>query len=613
MHAHLRRIHHDERGIALVLVIALSLVLSLFLVAALEFATGNQTAVVRDQRTSSALGTAESAIDDLLFRMNENADYARSVDLGNPAITGWTSPAGGAAEGEYHYSFDLDDSSGQSLVTVTATGRVRGETRTVQSVLSRRGFLDYLSLTDVFTIDPGARSDVPLLQDIYEHYCNRQVNERWYDNRSWELPEYEYVTGNPDPQPNGGTVHFGPMGWLTGRIDRDRAIADLAFRGANRAQATVVEHELYCPKFAYVDGQRIEGPIHSNDGIVIHGTRADEPRFDGAVTTSYANPDDPRWIDLSGRSDPDFQVFGYDFPVEFPPSNRLLEARTDPGEGGCRFQGPTYIELRRSSAFVRSPLTDPTSVPAHCRPAGGGMVGGGPISLTAPDFNGVIYVADAPTCLTGVHPLGMPVPGDVTSYGCTDGDAFVWGELSEQITIGTANDVVAVWDVVYRDTEAVLGLIAENAVWIYHPVDARDRNLLVLSTDVTRPPFGARQPRRQDLLFHTPRIDAAVVTLRRSLSLQNYDRGAPINQAVTVNGAIASPFNGVTAKYRNGTLAHGYAGKRLVYDERLRFLSPPFFIEPTQSSWRQRTFRELPAPAPCGRGQDPAVDGCLPA
>ncbi len=613
----LDRWNREDEGVALVLVVGLTLVMSLFLIATLNFTLGSSRQVRKHDDWNRSISAADSGIDDLIYRMNQNPDYYLLSDADNDALSGWSRLSGSAeSEEEFHYSIDSTEVNGQGRVIVTATGRVDGELRTVEGTLVRRGFLDYLQLTDVFTVDPWVRTDVSYLKQVYAYSCDHRQGSTWNDSTEWSVPRFEYdVFGNINP--TAGIVKWGGFGTTVGRIDRATAIAKMRARYGDNgymSQATVIANGLYCPDYVYSDGQTISGPVHSNDAIKIYGTTPGQPVFGGSTTSSYEGPDNPVWLDESGTSTPSFaEPFGYDIPVAFPPSNRTLIDRTDPGEGGCKYVGPTSIELRANALFIKSPLTPTAGLPAHCVPAGGGVVGGGTVSLLAPAFNGVIYVDSASGACPGAHPIGMPIAGDITTYGCTDGDVFVWGELDGAITIGADHDIVIAHDITYAGDDDLLGLIADSAVWLYHPVDAAGNNLNVTTSSGSRAPYGASQPESTNSTWESPMVNAAIVTLKRSLSLQNYRHGDPLTGTFTLSGAVASPFNGVTAELVNGVVDSGYGTKTLSYDTRLTYLVPPFFIEPDQSAWRQDLWREIDNPPFCVGAETPQVDRCLPA
>src|ERR1035441_7393014 len=86
--------------------------------------------------------------------------------------------------------------------------------------------------------------------------------------------------------------------------------------------------------------------------------------------------------------------------------------------------------------------------------------------------NGVIYVGG--TCGTKYSPFG-PKPGYNEDSGC--GNVYVHGEYKKSLTIAAQNDVVINGNITTPvngegkpTTNALLGLIANNFVRIYHPL-----------------------------------------------------------------------------------------------------------------------------------------------
>jgi hypothetical protein len=85
-------------------------------------------------------------------------------------------------------------------------------------------------------------------------------------------------------------------------------------------------------------------------------------------------------------------------------------------------------------------------------------------------------------------------------------------------------------------------------------------------------------------------IDAAILSLNHSFTVDNYYCGAALNN-LTVNGAIGQKFRGPVGRSSGGTPINGYI-KKYTYDDRLRFRSPPHFLDPVQSAWRIARYTE---------------------
>jgi hypothetical protein len=198
--------------------------------------------------------------------------------------------------------------------------------------------------------------------------------------------------------------------------------------------------------------------------------------------------------------------------------------------------------------------------------------------------NGVIYAQDVPAdptdpnyssnsytsnrCRTNGNAVGYPITGDITRYPCRSGDVFIEGTLKGQLTVAAANNVVVTWHIDYYDGTAgrdILGLVAENYVEVYHPVNSSGSNLNIKSSS----------PRT----FSNARINAAILSVDHSFRVQNYEEGNRLSN-LSVRGAIAQKFRGIVGLV-NTT---GY-DKDYVYDDRLKFLSPPKFLNPVESAF----------------------------
>ena len=171
-------------------------------------------------------------------------------------------------------------------------------------------------------------------------------------------------------------------------------------------------------------------------------------------------------------------------------------------------------------------------------------------------------------------------PPPTTTSRSTCGNVYVSGTYSKSLTIAAANDVIirptigGKLDNSSNDanitqvdgSDATLGLIANNFVRVGHQV--------VRSTDSLRGNFNSTTSRRS----RTSRIDAAILSLQHSFIVDNYDCGNASGK-LTVNGAIVAevPRPG---RHRQpaARIASGYL-KNYWYDDRLRYRSPPYFLD----------------------------------
>jgi hypothetical protein len=63
-----------------------------------------------------------------------------------------------------------------------------------------------------------------------------------------------------------------------------------------------------------------------------------------------------------------------------------------------------------------------------------------------------------------------------------------------------------------------------------------------------------------------------------------------------IDGAIAQRYRGPVGTTSGGSPNTGYV-KQYVYDQRLKYLSPPKFLDPVASSWGTASWAEIDVPA----------------
>jgi type II secretory pathway pseudopilin PulG len=294
----------------------------------------------------------------------------------------------------------------------------------------------------------------------------------------------------------------------------------------------------FCSTISFITGDEIEGPLHTNDSISTCGS----PRFGRTITDMIEiGGSFPGYhSDCSGT--PIFTGTRVtSAPILVPPeSNSKLATIAEPA---FRYTGQVRICLSGATMTVGN---------------GSGCTGlySGPIPP-----NGVIYVKSS-SCPTVYSPFGTDYE---TTSGC--GNAYVRGIYTGKLTIAAENDVIIDGNLCRTSCssssgEALLGLIANNFVRVYHPCSS-DSNRAGSITN--------------------PTIHAAILAIQHSFIVDNYDCGSTLG-TLTVEGAIAQKFRGPVGQSSYGRASSGYT-KNYVYDDRLRYLEPPSFIEPTGSAW----------------------------
>jgi type II secretory pathway pseudopilin PulG len=601
-----RRLRNDD-GIALPVVIGLTIVMLLAIGTAMKVASGGIQKADNDQDATGALAAAYAGIEEYQSRLANDSTYQK---LGNPAApftiatgsntsvtlptgptanaafgvgTGgtWASVPGSDGTASFRYEIDNSDYQTKGVLHLRSTGRVGNVTRSVVADLKQEGFIDYLYFTDYEVQDP-AYSGVTTVDINNVSVCER----------------YGYASPT---RPGGcGTIQFGAFDVFT-------------------------------------------GPVRSNDQMTICGTT-----FQGAVVTSSSAT--PTWTKPSGCNNPKWGVGtgpSVQAPIDMPPTNTELKKETrndlpaDVPRPGCLYTGPTVITFEvvggASKMRVWSPWTKFTNVgatksaatnPSQCGTPGTGSNGLGSTTGALVDVLNLnlVYVqavpgigaddANAPAdssvptnfeCTKASYgtPAGwayrtisgftttyyqrFPMAGEatptgggsagLTHYGCRAGDLYVKGLLGGQTTLAAENYIYVIGDLTYRDKQAdMLGLVGQNAVFVWNPMSAYENSLL---GDTNR------------------EIDAAILSVGHTFQVQNYDQGSS-RGTLTVFGAIAQKFRGTVSTSSGGSVSTGYA-KAYLYDDRYRNTAPPKFLTPVSTTYGVTQYASV-APAYLANG-----------
>ena len=566
-----------DEGVALILVIGIGMVLSILLIGAVSFAISGQKISRSSQDWDGALSAAYAGVEEYQSRMAADPSYWRfgnalatfsassastvtAPDTANPAFgvgsSGtWanvpvpTDPGypQAASPAQFRYEVDNSDYSSTGVLRIRATGKVGGSTRTLVADLKQKGFLDFLYFTDYEVRDPA----------VSNTSCT---------------PAYDWAVSS---RPNCTEIQFG-------------------------------------------SGDTLNGPVHSNDTLLICGAT-----FTGNVTS--ARPTAPYYEAKSGCGQPTFSSTAkpkYSPVIGMPSTNSELKKETrsdlpaDVPNSGCLYTGPTSIEFAADGKMrVRSPWTkltnitgDPAtggSVSSKCGTPGTSGLGSAAGQVIDVLKNTVIYVQNIPstagapnysssattgsgaTCLTpdGANAtgngIGFPASGELApstsssnpSYGCRNGDVFVKGTVSGQVTVAAENFVYATGDIRYNDAQKdMMGLVGQNAVYVYSPIKCTATNGSGQCTAAAN--LNAASDRR---------IDSAILSVAHFFQVQNYEYGT-YRGVLTINGAIAQKFRGTVATTSGSTFVTGFA-KNYLYDTRFRYTAPPKFLSPVTTTY----------------------------
>lgn len=585
--------HDDnERGAALITVIGVGFVLALLMSMLVVTSVNGTRQAHADANWNAALAAAYAGVDDYQSRLSEDTTYYRfgnkdapfsassKDDLVDPVKPNpafgigtsgtWANVAGSETRGQFRYEVDNSRYETTGRIRVRSTGRVGEAVRTVTADLKQQGFIDYIYFTDFEAQDPAVA----------------------------------------------GTTNAGCF------VDSARTTLKYSWGGRTTGPT--------CKEISFGRNDDIQGPVHTNDTL-----RACGATFGGTVTTAdpvnrYRAVDSSG----TRCTEPTFTLTGYPVysggVIGMPATNAELKKETrtdlvasDVPRPGCLYTGPTQFTFTSDGKVnVKSPFTKMTRIANAASSAGSAPAECGLISdlqnpagatITVPE-NNVLYVQNVPsvssdvnywasttwpagfTCTTssdvksfpgwslgtGSGKSGYPVrtsssstteiPPTTTTYGCRTGDIFVKGDFRGSATLAAENYVFVVGDIAYTDRqEDILGLVGNNAVWVYNPLNSSGSSFLAKN--------------RQ--------IDAAILSVAHTFQVQNYDQGSP-RGTLSVFGAIAQKYRGTVAVTSGGSITKGYA-KDYSYDDRFKFRAPPKFLNPVTTTYGVTTWVESAA------------------
>jgi hypothetical protein len=233
--------------------------------------------------------------------------------------------------------------------------------------------------------------------------------------------------------------------------------------------------------------------------------------------------------------------------------------------------------------------------------------------------NGVIYVKQI-SCPEAYSPFG-PKPKYSEDVKC--GNVYVHGEYTASLTIASENDVIVNGNITTPHSasgtptsNSLLGLIANNFVRIYHPVEetykgsgakeetcktngkkvAEKYNASRKACEYTDEASECDAPNALALDLNEPTIYAAMLAVKHAVIVDNFNCSTPVLGSLKVYGAVAGLFtNGFTGEFSGSSIIHGYP-YNANYDNRLQVEEPPHFLNPIEASWSVQ--RETLAPNP---------------
>jgi type II secretory pathway pseudopilin PulG len=564
----------DQRGFTLITVLVLMAVVALFSAGAFAAVNGDLLGSGDDVARKQAVAAAEAGVADYLFQLNQDSAYWTKCTAAGPGLnnpwTGDTPPAGTQwrnVPGETtRYSIELLparnsgysacntdpdkvvdsmlDPATRSLrirVTGQATSAKGKVERSIVASLRRTNFLDYLWFTDYETQD--------------QKWWDKTVRGHATSSTQGDLLTWAANTCvryyRPTPAGQGSAGYNRPGQSWSGKWDKD---GDGTYEFGETLSVSCDDLDLQ-----FASGDALLGPFHTNDEMLVCNN------FTVGRTTSDRVESGRSWRPCSSGATPNIQgtLVQNAETLKLPPTDASLAAVA---ATGYKFTGTTTIVLGTDTFTVTN--------------------NGTTVTKTYPS-NGVIYVGNGTTCGYGYQPLN-PYNQSGTAYnaavgvpvGC--GQVWVKGTYNKDLTIAAADDIIINGDIKKLSTsDARLGLIADNFVRVWHPVNRSSSD----PTDCTEPSGSAKIDGRQ--------IDAAILSLLHSFMVDNFYCGDPIG-TLTVNGVIAQKFRGAVAT-GGSSISTGFV-KDYNYDSRLAFKGPPHFLDPVKSAWKQLSINEQQGP-----------------
>lgn len=523
----------DERGFSMVVVMLVMMVVGMFVVGAFAAANGDLPQSRKSQDRKLAYGAAEAGLNFYEYHLNAENDY-------------WTNctnvPAPNASEVSPVNQINANPRKWRFMPGSTSV-------KYTIDLLPATGYTQCIQGNGSSMLDPNTGT-FRIRVTGQSNNVKRSVIGTF---RRISFLDYVYFT-DFETRP--------PLAYATSSQQTSAATQCDDYRGSRGSM---------CVDLVFSSDDKQLGPFHSNDTIRI----CDDSTFGRSETDRLESSQaSPGYTKDCGNTNPNFVGTwrAGAQKITMPTTNNdLVGAVTT----AYKYTGKTYIRLKGSVMDVyKSDGTKQTNV--------------------ALPSNGVIYVQNG----SGGCPNTSPQLADYAEgSGC--GNAYVSGTYSQSLTIGAANDVIVaplppggVWpgtpasnvsgssdsDII-RSGDVVLGLISNNFVRIAHRVSRQsdgDCNGNVNSTNY---------PNIGDV-----RVDAAILSVNQGFLVDNWTCGNP-EGTLTINGAIAQKFRGAVAQGGSS----GYL-KNYNYDDRLRYRSPPFFLEPVAAAWNViRINEQIPA------------------
>jgi Tfp pilus assembly protein PilX len=561
----------NEAGISMIIMLGIMLVTSLLVVAAFTSANGEVHIASTDTEQKKAYYAAEAGVEDYEYHLTQDGDYLDYCVSPSPANN---------ALNQYYKSNETEVIPSSELSTVevpSVEGKSSEEkyaiqlipaasapsgdkkcdpTRLVESMVEESG-----SATGTFRIMSTGFAGKAKASIVATFRNANFVSYVWYTM---------YEVGDPVVDGAGSSQSESYWDECSNFYEQREKLAAKQCQSLNNFFGT---------------GESVNGPIHVED----HGGVCGEPTFGrtAADRIEFGNGGKKESSPYSTESAGGCGGANPKFKGTLIPFKEVPSLPPPPGdeelihvvEEKYHFYGKTEIILENKVMTIRkfSLNSQGNTVVTETK------------EVPFPE-NGVIYVSDG----TGTgscekySPFG-PKPSYTQDTEC--GNVYVHGKYEDSLTIAAQNDVVINGSITtptspedtpgaVPTTNALLGLIANNFVRIYHPLTGT-RGVKYTECGTSADQTSGTEP---DL--KNPLIYAALLAVRHAVIVDNFDCGSPTPlEHLNLYGALAGTYsNGLTGVLSGTTLQHGYSWDAQ-YDNRLQVEEPPHFLNPIQAAW----------------------------
>ena len=477
----------------------------------------------------------------------------------NPAFgireaDGWAVVAGSDGRASFRYEVDNSLYSSRGDIRIRSTGLVGKETRSVVATLRQDGFLKFLYFTEYELMDPQVTGRACIASHApHAAGCQEVV---FGDADSLTGPIHSNDTIRACGTSFNGEVSSSnsplfvwtcstAIDWGVGRTGATLS-SSLGMPATNASMANETRADLSAdvprPGCMYTGPTTITFAADGMMRVISPWTKFTRPSLTPGVPSQNPNADCGALVDLRSSAGAVVRV----------PDQNLIFVQNVPTD----VADPNYT----------NPATPPSNFTCTGTGASSGWKYGSPTALQYPITNEVI-----PPSSTAATP----------AYKCTNGDAFVKGKVKGAVTVAAQNFVYVTGDLTYVDAGIdVLGLVGQNAVWVWNPMTSCSGTLDILAnrhrTCTVLPPVDTDDP-------STRTIEAAILSVGHTFQVQNFDTGAA-RGTLKILGAIAQNFRGSVAWQTTAGAPTGYS-KVYVYDDRLLTSAPPKFLTPTSTTY----------------------------